>query len=143
MLEVQSWELRSKSVYWEDLLFVLTFFVLIPGSLAVRAWRRYRLLGYVKGRELLLLRIALIFASLSLGVLAVFSTLVNLGPQTSKLLPNWGTMTLSIFNLPLTMGSLIISLASPKTTPESVSVKNHVIGISIYLSIIWLFLMGH
>jgi hypothetical protein len=130
-------------VSWENFLLAVIFFTLVPTSLIVRAWRRYRLLHSVAGRELFLPRLALILTSLSLAVLALFSTLANLGQGASKLLPNWGTMTLSIFNLPLVIGSLLISMTMPKTSQEAAQVKGAIIVASIYLGIVWLLLLGH
>jgi hypothetical protein len=126
----------------EYLIFVIIFWG-IPLSLVGRAWRLHLSANCPAGHELFLPRTALILLSIPVGILILTTGLANSGKVGSTLIPHWDSVMLSIWNLALSIGALLLSLGIRRTSRESARVKRATLGASVYLTFAWLLLMGH
>jgi hypothetical protein len=124
----------------------LLFFIIlwgIPLWLVARAWRLHLAANYPAGRDLFLSCTGLVLLSISAGILVLMTGLANSGKFGSSLIAHLDLMSVSICNLPLSIGSLLLSLGIRRTSRESVRVKRTILGASVYLTAAWLLLMGH
>ena len=126
----------------EYILAILIFWI-IPLWLVGRAWRRFRSTNYSIRDQLLLSRTALILLSASLGILVLMTGLTNSGRYGQSLIRYCDPMMVSICNLPLTLGALLISLRLRQTDKEPIRIKGAIVAASTYLIVAWLLLLGH
>ena len=132
------------TIFWDSLYFLI-FFGLIPIFLFLRAWGRYRVFKCSGNKSLFLARAALASLSLPVGMLIFLGAVASLGEHIRAvktidniLPPGW---ELGIANALLSSLSLVLALSMLRGTKDMVRVGVGATVASIYLMIIWLWVV--
>ncbi len=132
------------TIFWDSLYFLI-FFGLIPIFLFLRAWGRYRVFKCSGNKSLFLARAALASLSLPVGMLIFQGAVAGLGEHIQAvktidniLPPGW---ELGIANALLSSLSLVLALSMLRGTKDMVRVGVGATVASIYLMIIWLWVV--